>query len=135
MTGPTIAVFVCKAARTALAGPDGTETVPPGVQVIEVPCSGRADEVMVLRALRKGASAAVIVACLDGNCKNRTGTYQVRRRVEETRSLLQQLGMDPNRVRMFSVASNQHAKLMKDLEEMVDLTQRLGTIRILEGDR
>jgi coenzyme F420-reducing hydrogenase delta subunit len=55
--------------------------------------------------------------------------------VEETRSLLQQLGMDPSRVRMFSVASNQHAKLMKDLEEMVDLTQRLGTIRILEGDR
>jgi F420-non-reducing hydrogenase iron-sulfur subunit len=135
MTVPTIAMFICKAARTALAGPDGTETASPSVKVIELPCSGRVDEVMVLRALRTGASAAVIVSCLDGNCKNRTGNYQARRRVEEARSLLKQLGVDPDRVRMLSMASNQHARLMKDLEEMLDLARSKGPIRILEGDR
>jgi coenzyme F420-reducing hydrogenase delta subunit len=135
MTDPTIAMFICRSARTALVRPDGSEAIPPGVQVMELPCSGRVDEVMALRALRTGAWATMIVACLDGNCKNRTGNYQARRRVEEVRSVLQQLGVDPARVRMCSVASNQHALLMREIEEIRGTARKLGPIRILEGDR
>ena len=134
MTEPIIAMFVCRTARTALAGPEGCETIPPGVQVIELPCSGRVDEVMMLKALRQGAWGAMVVACLDGNCKNRTGNYQARKRVDEVRSLLSQLGLEPERVRMFSVASNQHAWLMETLEGMRRSARQWGPIRILEGD-
>ncbi len=134
MTEPIIAMFICKTARTALAGPEGGETVPPEVQVIELPCSGRVDEVMMLRALRQGAWAAMVVACLDGNCRNRTGNYQARKRVAEVRSLLSQLGLEPDRVKMFSVASNQHAWLMEALEGMRRSARQWGPIRILEGD-
>lgn len=134
MTEPLIAMFICRSARAALAGPDGTEKVPPGFEVIELPCSGRVDEVMVLRALRQGAWAAMVVACLDGNCKNRTGNYQARRRVDEVRSILSQLGLGPERVRMFSVASNQHAWMMDAMDTMRESAGRMGPIRILEGD-
>lgn len=134
MTEPIIAMFVCRAARTALAGPEGCETIPPGVQVIELPCSGRVDEVMMLKALRQGAWATIVVACLEGNCKNRTGNYQARKRVDEVRSLLSQLGLEPERVRMFSVASNQHAWLMEALEGVRQSAHQWGPIRILEGD-
>ena len=134
MTEPIIAMFICRTARTALAGPEGCETVPPGVQVIELPCSGRVDEVMMLRALRQGAWAAMVVACLDGNCRNRTGNYHARKRVDEVRSLLSQLGLEPERVKMFSVASNQHAWLMEALEGTRRAARQWGPIRILEGD-
>jgi F420-non-reducing hydrogenase iron-sulfur subunit len=135
MGEPMIAMFVCRTARTALAGPDGIESVPPGVQVIELPCSGRVDEVMVLRALRQGVWASLIVGCLDGNCRNRTGTYQARKRVDEVRSLLEQLGLGPERVRMISVASNQHGVLMDAIERARADARRLGPVKILEGDR
>lgn len=134
MTEPIIAVFICRTARAALAGPQGEE-IAPGVQLIELPCSGRVDEVMLLKALRQGAWAAMVVACLDGNCKNRTGNYQARKRVDEVRSLLSQLGLEPERVRMFSVASNQHAWLMEAVEGMRRSARAWGPIRILEGDR
>jgi F420-non-reducing hydrogenase iron-sulfur subunit len=134
MTEPIIAMFICRAARAALAGPDGVETVPPGVQVIELPCSGRVDEVMILKALRQGAWAAMVVACLDGNCKNRTGNYEARKRVDEARSLLSELGLRPERAKMFSVASNQHAWLMEAMEGMRRSAREWGPIRILEGD-
>jgi coenzyme F420-reducing hydrogenase delta subunit len=134
MTEPVIAMFICRSARTALAGPDGVESVPPGVQVIELPCSGRVDEVMMLKVLRQGAWAVMAVACLDGNCKNRSGNYQARKRVDEVRSILSQLGLEPERARMFSVASNQHAWLMDAVEKVRASARAWGPIRIMEGD-
>ncbi|MDW5562006.1 MAG: hydrogenase iron-sulfur subunit [Methanomassiliicoccus sp.] len=134
MTEPIIALFICKNARTALASPYGMEQTPPGVEVIELPCSGRVDEVMVLKALRQGAWAAMVVACLDGNCKYRIGSYQARRRVDEVRSLLAQLGLEKERARFFSVASNQHAWLAEAVQRTKEAARAWGPIRILEGD-
>lgn len=102
---------------------------------MEVPCSGRIDEVMLLRALRKGSRAVMVIACLDGNCKNRTGSYHARRRVDEARSLLVQLGIDPRRVGIYNLASNQNAGWMGAVSEMRGIARELGPVRILEGDR
>jgi coenzyme F420-reducing hydrogenase delta subunit len=134
MTDPIIAMFICRSARTALANPDGEENVPPGVRMVELPCSGRVDEVMLLKALRQGAWAAMVVGCLEGNCRNRTGNYQARRRVDEVRSMLTQLGLEPERVSMFSVASNQHVALMDLIERTRASARAWGPMRTLEVD-
>lgn len=90
---------------------------------------------MLLRALRAGSHAVMVVACLDGNCRNRTGNYHARRRVDEARSLLDQLGIDPRRVGMFAVASNQNAAWKLAVARMQDIAEELGPVRLLEGDR
>jgi coenzyme F420-reducing hydrogenase delta subunit len=77
----------------------------------------------------------MVIGCLEENCRYRSGNYQAWRRVEEARSLLQQLGVDPARVQMFNMASNQHARLAQAIEEMRDRAKGLGPIKILEGDR
>jgi coenzyme F420-reducing hydrogenase delta subunit len=77
----------------------------------------------------------MVIGCLEGNCKYGTGNYQARRRVDEVRSLLQQLGLDPQRVQMFNLASNQHARLGQAMTEMKERAAKLGPIRILDGDR
>ena len=134
MTEIKIVLFCCSAARTALAAPGGREALPPDVSAVELPCSGRIDEVTIIRALRAGAWAVMVVGCLEDNCRYGTGNYQARRRVEEARSLLGQLGIDPDRVRMVSAASNQHAILVRAIAEMRERAAKLGPIRILEGD-
>jgi F420-non-reducing hydrogenase iron-sulfur subunit len=113
----------------------GDEELPEGVSVVEMPCSGRIDEVMLLSALRTGSRTVIVIACLDGNCKNRTGNYHARRRVDEARSLLSQLGLDPRRIAMYSLASNQRASWLEAVKEMGQLAEALGPIRILEGER
>jgi coenzyme F420-reducing hydrogenase delta subunit len=135
MTGPRIALFCCSNARGALAFPGNDEEAIPGVSVNELPCSGRIDEVTIIRALRNGAWAVMVVGCLEDNCRYRTGNYQAWRRVEEARSLLKQLGIDPTRVQMFHMASNQHVRLNEAVNEMRGRAQRLGPISILEGER
>jgi F420-non-reducing hydrogenase iron-sulfur subunit len=135
VTEPKIALLCCHNARGALSILEQEEGTRPGVSIIELPCSGRIDEVTVLRALRNGAWAVVVVGCLEGNCQYRSGNYQAWRRVGEARSLLQQIGVDPARVQMFHIASNQHARLAEALNEMRDRARRLGPIRLLEGDR
>lgn len=135
MTGPRIALFCCSNARGAVSTPEIGEEVISGVSITELPCSGRIDEVTIIRALRNGAWAVMVVGCLEENCRYRTGNYQAWRRVEEARSLLKQLGVDPARVQMFHIASNQHARLNEAVNEMRERAQRLGPIRLLEGDR
>lgn len=129
-----ITCFCCQNARTALQ-PNGDEELPEGVSVVEMPCSGRIDEVMILRALRTGSHMVMVIACLDGNCKNRTGNYHARRRVDEARSLISQLGLDPRRIVMLNLASNQSSFWLEAVKEAKELAQALGPIRIMEGDR
>ncbi len=135
MTGPSIALFCCTNARAALSPAGGDEERSPDISIIELPCSGRIDEVTIIKALRNGAWVVMVVGCLEGNCKYGAGNYQAWRRVEEARSLLQQLGVDPQRVQMFNVASNQHSRLLNAMNEMRERALKLGPIRILEGDR
>lgn len=135
MSVPRVALFCCTSARGALSTPTKGEETPPGVSIIELPCSGRIDEVTILRALRNGAWAVLVVGCLEDNCRYRSGNYQAWRRVEEARSLLRQLGVDPARVQMCHSASNQHARLAEAIEEMRDRAKRLGPIKILEDDQ
>ncbi|NLT37837.1 MAG: hydrogenase iron-sulfur subunit [Methanomassiliicoccus sp.] len=134
MNTSNITCFCCQNAWTALQ-PNGDEELPEGVSVVEIPCSGRIDEVMMLRALRTGSQIVMVIACLEGNCKNRTGNYHARRRVDEARSLLSQLGLDPRRIVMFNLASNQNSYWLEAVKETKELAQALGPIRILEGDR
>ncbi len=134
MSTSEITCLCCRSARTALQ-PNGDEELPEGVSVVEMPCSGRIDEVMMLRALRTGSHVVMVIACLDGNCKNRTGNYHARRRVDEARSLLSQLGLDPRRVAMFSLASNQSSCWLEAVKDMRELADALGPIKLMEGDR
>jgi coenzyme F420-reducing hydrogenase delta subunit len=135
MTEVPITVFCCANSGQALNPPVGKAIAQPGVTVTEIPCSGRIDEVTILRALREGAGAEMVVGCLEGNCKFVSGNYQAWRRVEEVRSILKQLDINPDRVMMLNVASNQHARLARALAELKERASRWGPIRILEGDR
>jgi coenzyme F420-reducing hydrogenase delta subunit len=130
-----ITVLCCANARLSLTAPGEVENLPPGTKVIELPCIGRIDEVTILRTLRGGAWAVLVIGCLEGNCKYLSGNYQARRRVDEARSLLQQLRMDPSRVQMCNIASNQHACLKAALAESRERAAQLGPVKVLEGDK
>lgn len=128
MSDVKVMLICCENARAAV---DGAE-LPPEVKVLELPCSGRVDEVTMIRALRLGASAVMVVGCLEGNCKHHSGNYQARRKVDDARSILAQIGVEPERVEMFNLASNQSAKAGLAAQEMVTRARKLGPI-VLEG--
>ncbi len=128
-----VIAFCCPSAVAARdrALEEGRE-LPPGLSVVELPCSGRIDELNILRALRQGAWAVMVIGCLDGNCEFHSGTYQARRRVERARDILPEIGVEEERVEMFRVASNQGQKFAEIAWGMMERAERLGPVRLPE---
>ncbi|KQM12361.1 hypothetical protein AOA80_02880 [Methanomassiliicoccales archaeon RumEn M1] len=106
----------------------------PEAAVVEVPCSGRVDETTILRTLRQGARAVLVVGCLAGNCRFRTGNHEAHRNVDEAKSILEQIGLSPDRVEMVEIASVQYVRLVEAMRSMEERAERLGPIDLLEGD-
>ena len=69
-----------------------------GVQIIETPCSGKVDPIYLLKAFEKGADAVVVLACDQRLCATLEGAKRIHKRVERTRALLAEAGLEPERL-------------------------------------
>lgn len=129
-----VVMLICSAALGALDLAMENGLAVPNAAVVEVPCSGRVDEATALRALRQGARAVLVVGCLAGNCRFRTGNHEAHRNVDEAKSVLRQIGLSPDRVEMIEIASVQYVRLVDAMRTMEERAERLGPVKLLEGD-
>ena len=120
--------FVCRESALAAAEQAGSKekAFSPSVTLVEMPCTGRVDVVHILRAFREGADAVFVAGCLEGNCKFQYGNIEAKKRVALTKSLLQSAGLEPDRLDMFNLASNQEWRFAEIVQEMVSRVERLG---------
>jgi F420-non-reducing hydrogenase iron-sulfur subunit len=120
--------FVCRDSALAAAEQAALRGIsyPACVTLVELPCTGRVDTVHILRAFREGADAVFVAGCLEGNCKYLYGNIEARKRVALARSLLQTAGLEPERLEMFNLASNQGWKFAEIVQEMVSRVGKLG---------
>ena len=119
--------FVCRDSAMAAeqAGTKG-KACSPAVTLVELPCTGRVDAVHILAAFREGADAVFVAGCLEGNCRYQYGNIGARKRVALSKSILQSVGLEPERVEMFNLASNQEWRFAEIVQEMVSRVERLG---------
>jgi F420-non-reducing hydrogenase iron-sulfur subunit len=115
----------CGYSSADLAGRQG-RPYSPEVMVVRLPCSGRIDVLHILRAFRQGADAVFVAGCLEGNCNFTNGNYEARKRVEQTKEILDALGLGSRRVEMFNIASNQGWRFPTIIEEMSARVSELG---------
>jgi len=94
----------CAYAAADLAGALRLQS-PPTVRVVKLPCTGRVDVLLLLRALERGADGVMVAGCLEGDCHYQQGNLNARQRVERAQALLEQVGLEPERVRMFNMSS------------------------------
>ena len=99
---------------------------PASIKIIHVPCSGKVDVLHLLRAIQKGADGAYIVGCLEGSCHYNEGNYRARERVEYVRSLLEEIGIEGDRVRMYNLTSGEGPTFAAYAKEMTDNIRALG---------
>lgn len=107
----------------------------PDSAVLALPCLGRIDEAVILRAFRKGADAVIVAGCVEGNCKYNLGNYQARRCVNEVRDILTEIGVSGERLGILNLAPNQSIDLVNLFENMKEVVMRLGHPDILGAER
>lgn len=125
---PNIIGFLCNWCSYAGADLAGTSRMkyPPNIKSIRVMCSGRVDPVFVLEALRKGADGVLVAGCHPGDCHYQSGNYKANRRMKLLKKLLEELNINPKRVRFEYISASEGAKFASVVTEFVDELKKIG---------
>ena len=107
--GPNIIAFCCHYCAFTAADLAGTmrQQYSPNVRIVRLPCSGRVDVNMILDAFVSGADGVIIAGCEEGSCHFISGNLRAKKRVDYTKELLAEIGINPERLEMFHIAASQ----------------------------
>lgn len=74
------------------------------IEIKRYPCSGHIEITDILRAFREGAKAVMVAGCSKGTCHNQKGSERAEKRVLGAKKILEEIGIEPERVEMFYVS-------------------------------
>ena len=125
---PTIVGFLCNWCTYAGADLAGTSRIqyPPNIRIIRMMCSGSLDPTYVLKVLLEGADGVLIGGCHPGDCHYISGNLKARRRVAILKSVLEDAGLEPQRVWLRWISASEGAYFAETVREMVDHLRTLG---------
>ena len=125
---PKIVAFVCNWCTYAGADLTGTSRIKyaPNVRMIRLPCTGRIDFLLLLKAFAGGADGVIVSGCHPGDCHYTAGNYHARRRWMLFRQLLDFLGFDTKRIHFAWVSAAEGAKWAQTVNSVKDEVQKLG---------
>jgi F420-non-reducing hydrogenase iron-sulfur subunit len=126
---PRIIAFLCNWCTYTGADLAGTSRLqyPPNIRVIRLMCSGALDPVYVAKALLEGADGVLIGGCHPGDCHYQSGNYKARRRVAILNEILDQMGLDKERVWLRWISASEGQYFADTVTEMVAAIKELGS--------
>ncbi len=125
---PRIVAFCCYYCAYAAGDLAGSLRIqyPSTVRVVEVPCTGRVNPALVLRAFEEGADGVYVAGCLEGECHFQVGNLRARKRIEFTKQLLDQLEIGGDRLEMFNLSGSMGGRFAEIAVEMTERIKELG---------
>jgi F420-non-reducing hydrogenase iron-sulfur subunit len=133
---PRLVGFLCNWCSYTGADLAGTARMkyPPNLRVIRVMCSGRVDPNFILDAFGRGADGVLVLGCHPGDCHYSEGNYKCMRRIPLTGKLLEQMGVDPRRLRLEWVSASEGARFTEVVTEFTEQIRALGPLHLAEHD-
>lgn len=124
---PQIVAFCCHYCAFTAADTAGTMRLsyPPNIRIVRLPCSGRVDVEMLLRAFRDGADGVMVGACEIGSCHFVHGNQRAVKRVDYARRLLEEAGVVPNRLAIFHIPASAGPLFARTAREFTERIRRM----------
>jgi F420-non-reducing hydrogenase iron-sulfur subunit len=135
---PRIIGFLCNWCAYAGADLAGVSRIqyPPNVRIIRVMCSGRIDPAFVFEAFKDGADGVLVAGChLPSDCHYLSGNFKAQRRVFLTKKVLEQFGVEPERLRVEWVSASEGDRFALVMKEMVEEVRKLGPSPLKNGGK
>jgi len=110
---------------------------PANVKVVKVPCTGRVDVLLILKAFEAGVDGVYLAGCLEGECHFLRGNLRAKKRVQYVKTLLEEVGLGSDRIEMYNMSSAQGQRFAEVAREMTEKIRALGPspIRIRNSER
>jgi len=132
---PRIVGFLCNWCSYAGADLAGVSRIqyPPTLRIVRVMCSGRVDPIFIIEAFRSGADGVLVAGCHPGDCHYLAGNYKVQRRVVMLKKLLEQFGLEPERLRLEWVSASEGDRFATVIKDMTEEIKKLGPSPLRAG--
>jgi len=91
-----------------------------------VNCSSRINPAVVIKTLLMGVDGVLIAGCHPGDCHYKTGNLFTRRRYMMLKTLLETIGIEPERLRLEWVSASEAAKYASVVNDFCKTIRKLG---------
>jgi F420-non-reducing hydrogenase iron-sulfur subunit len=98
----------------------------PDFKLIKLMCSGRINTALILKAFEKGADGVIAFGCPEGKCHYNFGSRNATQEYKIAKSLIQLLGIEPERLRLELNFFSENGKLDKVINEFVQSIKKVG---------
>ena len=132
---PKLVGFLCNWCSYAGADLAGVSRFqyPPNLRIIRVMCSGRVHPAHILEAFRDGADGVLVAGChTPTDCHYISGNFKAQRRVAMVKRLMEQLGIEPERLRLEWISAAEGDKFAKTIRDMTEDLKRLGPSQVVK---
>jgi F420-non-reducing hydrogenase iron-sulfur subunit len=125
---PKILGFLCNWCSYGGADLAGTSRLqyPPNIRIIRVMCTGRIDPAFILKAFAEGADGVWISGCHPGDCHYVTGNYKAEKRINFLSSILEDLGIERERLLLTWISASEGDKFAQTAREFTETIKKLG---------
>jgi F420-non-reducing hydrogenase iron-sulfur subunit len=125
---PELTAFTCIYCGSMAADTAGALRLsyPANVKLFRFPCTGKVDVEYILKAFEEGADGVYVVACPIGNCHHLHGNVRATKRLAYARQLLEQVGLEPERLNIFYMSGSQAHAFANAAQQMTDRVRKLG---------
>lgn len=125
---PVIVGLLCNWCTYAGADLAGTTRIkyPQNIRPVRIPCSGRVSPHFIFTALMHGADGVFVGGCHPADCHYNTGNYHARRRFAVMRSLLDFVGVEPERLTLEWVSASEGDRFAEVVTDFTEKVRSLG---------
>jgi len=125
---PQIVAFTCTNCASAAAEVANNMglSLPANIKMIQIPCTGRLDTLHILKAIEQGADGVYVAGCQEDSCQYKSGIQKARKKVNLVKEMLQQLGLEPERVELFQLSAGRGQEFAEAGRRMTEQLKELG---------
>lgn len=105
---------------------DQCAKIPVEVKMIRIPCTGRINKALLLKAFEMGADGVALVGCTQGTCRYGSGTTTAIENTRDARNILELIGLGENRLRLATFLPDESESMLMFLNDFYNEIKLLG---------
>ncbi len=107
--------------------------IPGEIKMIRIPCTGRISKALLFKAFEMGADGVALAGCSPGTCRYGSGTDNAIKNTEDTREIIEVLGLGRERLRLATFLPDDVEPLQQFLADFVSDIKIMGKSPIVNA--
>lgn len=104
---------------------EGNE-IPPEIKMVRIPCTGRINKSLLFKPFEMGADGVALIGCSPGTCRYGSGTEAAKSNTEDTRQILERIGIKKDRLQLVTYLPDESEKLLDYMTQFCNEIRSMG---------